>query len=111
MVDITHQVNGHGEAHPVTSSTSKAGHAHPLDPLSPAEINAVVQSVNAHATNLPENKFKPKNLLFNSISLKEPPKAAVLAWTGLFTENELGAVPDLKREADVSCQRVAVTVG
>lgn len=102
MVDITHKVNGHGEAHPITSSTSKAGHAHPLDPLSPAEINQVVESLRAHISNLPENKYKPKNALFNSISLKEPAKAAVLSWAGLFTEAELGSVPDLKREADVS---------
>jgi primary-amine oxidase len=49
-----------------------AEHAHPLDPLSPDELERVVALVRAHS----RYRF---GMRFGTIALKEPPKAALLA--------------------------------
>src|SRR5579883_2209551 len=54
---------------------------HPLDPLSAAEIEAAAALLKA------EFESEQHRLLFVSISLHEPPKAAVLGWP------EAGPVP------------------
>lgn len=46
---------------------------------------------------------RPQRLNFNSLSLYEPPKAAVLLWSGVLPRSELPAdIPALVRQADVS---------
>ncbi|WVF71054.1 hypothetical protein IAT40_005851 [Kwoniella sp. CBS 6097] len=85
---------------------SESPSAHPLDPLSPAEIRNAVAAVNSFLTT---NKYAGKPLvrpLFNSISLREPPKYAVLRWSGLFGDEDLASAGSsgnepLKRQADV----------
>ncbi|KAK6910716.1 hypothetical protein I203_104748 [Kwoniella mangroviensis CBS 8507] len=80
--------------------------AHPLDPLSADEIRTAVSAVRTFL-GTHENVGKPLvRPLFNSISLREPPKYAVLRWSGLFDEQDLEAVGSsgtepLKRQADV----------
>ncbi|WVQ68310.1 uncharacterized protein L199_006517 [Kwoniella botswanensis] len=80
--------------------------AHPLDPLSADEIRTAVSAVRTFL-GTHENVGKPLvKPLFNSISLREPPKYAVLRWSGLFDEQDLEAVGSsgtepLKRQADV----------
>jgi Cu2+-containing amine oxidase len=70
--------------------------AHPLDPLT-----ASVKS-NLEATE------KVEKILFNSISLHEPNKYAVLLWAGTFSEKEIRAtgasIEPLVRQAEVRSQ-------
>ncbi|WVR04520.1 hypothetical protein IAU60_001524 [Kwoniella sp. DSM 27419] len=90
----------------VTSQPSTS-HAHPLDPLSPSEIKQAVAAVRAFLVTDKYNGKPVERPLFNSISLKEPSKYAVLRWSGLFNAKELvDAAGDLaneplKRQADV----------
>lgn len=56
----------------VAGSAPAAGPAHPLDPLSPQEIKAV--------TSLVQAKNKNKLIAFNTVTLKEPVKAAYYRW-------------------------------
>ncbi|WWD15630.1 hypothetical protein CI109_100052 [Kwoniella shandongensis] len=80
--------------------------AHPLDPLSATEIRLAVDAVRAF---LATNKYAGKPVekpLFNSISLREPPKYSVLRWSGLFSAKdfeEAGADANapVKRQADI----------
>ena len=45
---------------------------HPLDPLSPSEITAAVALIRAY--------FSGKTISFNTVTLKEPPKAVLKPW-------------------------------
>ncbi|WWC67794.1 uncharacterized protein I206_101707 [Kwoniella pini CBS 10737] len=86
----------------------KQSSAHPLDPLSASEIRNAVGAVRAFlAANTYKAEKPVEKPLFNSISLKEPPKYAVLRWSGLFSAKELAAVGEsstdepVRRQADV----------
>ncbi|KAL7420677.1 peroxisomal copper amine oxidase [Cryptotrichosporon argae] len=80
-------------------------HAHPQDPLSAAEILAAVAATRAHLAQGGYAGAPIERALFNSVSLCEPSKYAVLQWSGLFTEKEIAAVAggthELKRQADI----------
>jgi primary-amine oxidase len=77
--------------------------------LTASEIRHVVDAVRSHLVKSASAKA-PKPItkaLFNSISLREPSKYAVLQWAGTFSRKELssaGAQVDapLHRQADVS---------
>ena len=90
-----------------SSRTVPASLAHPLDPLTANEIRQTVAAVRAYVkTGAPAPKPIEK-ILFNSISLQEPNKYAVLLWLGTFTEKQIraaatGEVESLKRQAEVS---------
>ncbi|KIR59618.1 peroxisomal copper amine oxidase, partial [Cryptococcus bacillisporus CA1873] len=80
--------------------------AHPLDPLSAFEISAAVSAVRAHIQKGIYATKKPiEKTVFNSVTLREPSKHAVLKWSGVLTDDELekvrGEKGDLKRQADV----------
>lgn len=82
--------------------------AHPLDPLSAFEISAAVSAVRAHIQKGIYATKKPiEKTVFNSVTLREPSKHAVLKWSGVLTDDDLekvrGEKDDLKRQADVSC--------
>lgn len=86
------------QAHPAS--------AHPLDPLTAAEIRQAVAAVRAH---MDKGEFAgaPAKPLFNSVAIKEPPKYDLLNWAGIFTPKEIAAVSSapiqpVKRQADVS---------
>ncbi|WWC67423.1 uncharacterized protein I206_101331 [Kwoniella pini CBS 10737] len=82
---------------------------HPLDPLTAAEIFAVSAAVREHVVSRALPGIKPiQRLYFNSISLREPSKYAVLLWSGLFQPKEVervsaksGKTHQITREADV----------
>ena len=81
--------------------------AHPLDPLSPVEIRSVVEAVRTYIETAPALSKPVERALFNSISLREPAKYAVLNWSGLFGPKDFaaaGSSTDLAvlRQADVS---------
>lgn len=91
----------------VTTANTKASMAHPLDPLTPAEIKGAVAAVRAFLKKGGAEGARV-NPLFNSISLREPPKYDMLRWTGLFTPKEIAAAAPkhkaapIRRQADVS---------
>lgn len=64
---------------------------------------AAVAAVREHVQALPASEpTRPQRLNFNSLSLYEPSKAAVLLWAGLIPRAELPAdIPALVRQADV----------
>jgi primary-amine oxidase len=106
MVQMAHSL-------PAMMSSTSLGktltaHAHPLDPLTAAEIRATVSAVRSHIAKSPEAPKPIERALFNSISLREPAKYAVLEWSGLFSKKDLVAAGakengKLLRQADVSC--------
>jgi len=75
-------------------------HAHPLDPLVASEIVATSQAVRRYSDAL---QVPLERLLFNSITLREPPKLSVLKWAGIVQDPEvLNANSEIKRQAEVS---------
>jgi hypothetical protein len=75
-------------------------HAHPLDPLVASEIVATSQAVRRYSDAL---QVPLERLLFNSITLREPPKLSVLKWAGTVQDPEvLSADSEIKRQAEVS---------
>lgn len=88
------------------SKPNSASGAHPFDPLTQDEIRASVAAVRSF---IKKGGYdgEPASPLFNTISLREPPKADVLRWMGLFSEEEIAAIATTKaapirRQADVS---------
>jgi Cu2+-containing amine oxidase len=76
--------------------------AHPLDPLSPSEIEAASAAVREYVANLKDGEPRPEHILFNTITLYEPPKAAVLKWSGVIPVQQLSEpFPALVRQAEV----------
>ncbi len=80
--------------------------AHPFDPLTQDEIHASVAAVRAFVK-AGGYDGEPASPLFNTISLREPPKVDVLRWMGLFSDKEIAAIATtapspIKRQADVS---------
>ncbi|KAK4688397.1 primary-amine oxidase, partial [Tremellales sp. Uapishka_1] len=80
-------------------------YAHPLDPLTAGEIRSSVAAVRNY---IAKGGYAGKPIarpLFNSISLREPSKHAVLQWSGLFSPKELshirGRHDELVRQADI----------
>jgi Cu2+-containing amine oxidase len=96
-----------GSAH--TASADREANQHPLDPLTANEIRAVVAAIRSYAA-MPEAAVGGKsieNLLFNSVTLKPPPKYSVLKWSGAIPTAELeeisqGNIQQITRQADVS---------
>jgi primary-amine oxidase len=89
-----------------TSRTIPSNLAHPLDPLTANEIRQAVAALRTYVK-LEATAPKPiEKILFNSISLREPNKYAVLLWAGTFSEKEIraagGEVEPLIRQAEVS---------
>lgn len=89
----------------VSNTKSNSG-AHPFDPLTQEEILASVAAIRAHVAKGGYDG-EPAKPLFNTISLREPPKADVLRWMNLFSEKEVTAIATtppspIKRQADVS---------
>lgn len=90
-----------------TTNTAKSNMgAHPFDPLTQAEILASVAAVRAFVAKGGYDG-EPAKPLFNTISLREPPKVDVLRYMNLFSEKEIAAVATtkpskIKRQADVS---------
>ena len=80
--------------------------AHPLDPLTASEIRKTVAAVRSYVNSDAGRHLGAEKILFNSISLREPNKYAVLLWAGTFSEKQIraagGNVEDLLRQADVS---------
>lgn len=75
-------------------------HAHPLDPLTSAEILATSRAVRQYSDAL---KVPLDRLLFNSITLREPPKLSVLKWAGVVQDPEVLSAPsEIIRQAEVS---------
>lgn len=90
-----------------TPPKARPSYAHPLDPLTASEIRHVVDAVRSHLVKSAKAPKPITKALFNSISLREPSKYAVLQWAGTFSRKELstaGAQVDapLNRQADVS---------
>jgi len=84
--------------------------AHPLDPLAASEIRQTVGALRSYVQSGLETPGSVEKILFNSISLHEPNKYAVLLWAGTFTEKEIkasGATAEpLVRQAEVCrCKR------
>ncbi|GHJ87119.1 hypothetical protein NliqN6_3521 [Naganishia liquefaciens] len=78
---------------------SDSTHAHPLDPLTAAEILLTSKAVRTHSSSLP---VPLERLLFNSISLREPPKLSVLRYMGIVQDPEVKAASsEIKRQAIV----------
>lgn len=79
--------------------------AHPLDPLSASEIRLTVGALRAYMRLKPEAPNGVDKMLFNSISLHEPNKYAVLLWAGTFSEKQIRAtgveIEPLVRQAEV----------
>ncbi|WVQ81728.1 hypothetical protein IAT38_003853 [Cryptococcus sp. DSM 104549] len=80
--------------------------AHPLDPLSAAEILSAVTAVRSFIAKGSPTARKPiERPIFNSATLREPSKYAVLQWSGVVGKEELesvrGGKGELKRQADV----------
>lgn len=74
-------------------------HAHPLDPLTSAEILATSRAVRQYSDAL---EVPLDRLLFNSITLREPPKLSVLKWAGVVKDEEvLNAPSEIVRQAEV----------
>jgi Cu2+-containing amine oxidase len=69
-------VNGttltNGSAH--VNGTTKPGTTHPFDPLTASEISLAVSII--------QREYSSLALHFNTVTLKEPPKATMLAWLG-----------------------------
>ncbi|GFZ48473.1 Copper amine oxidase 1 [Saitozyma sp. JCM 24511] len=89
-----------------TPPKARPSYAHPLDPLTASEIRHVVDAVRSHLVKSAKAPKPITKALFNSISLREPSKYAVLQWAGTFSRKELstaGAQVDapLNRQADV----------
>lgn len=80
--------------------------AHPLDPLTASEIRQTVGALRLYVKTSLEATEKVEKILFNSISLHEPNKYAVLLWAGTFSEKEIRAtgasIEPLVRQAEVS---------
>jgi primary-amine oxidase len=80
--------------------------AHPLDPLTASEIRQTVAAVRAYVKLGTDTTSSVEKILFNSISLREPNKYAVLLWAGTFSEKQIraagGSIEPLLRQADVS---------
>ncbi|ORY21000.1 putative peroxisomal copper amine oxidase [Naematelia encephala] len=89
----------------MNSPKSVHNFAHPLDPLSSQEILAAVAAVRTYISNGGHEGKPIERPLFNTISLREPGKYAVLQWSGLFRAEELegvrGTRQHLRRQADV----------
>lgn len=88
------------------AATKSTSTAHPLDPLTVAEIKGSVAAVRKYCAD-GKAEGNPKEVLFNSIALLEPPKYDVLRWAGTFTPKEITAstgakLQPIKRQADVS---------
>jgi Cu2+-containing amine oxidase len=81
--------------------------AHPLDPLTASEIRQTVAALRKYVKTDAHAPQDVEKILFNSISLHEPNKYAVLLWAGTFSKKEIiaaGAVIEpLLRQAEV-CQ-------
>lgn len=78
---------------------------HPLDPLSSQEISTAADIVRKHASSL---ELPLERLVFNSISLKEPVKLAVLKYLGVVNDPDvLATKATIKRQADVSVSMLA----
>lgn len=80
--------------------------AHPLDPLTANEIRQAVAALRSYVK-LGAQAPKPiEKILYNSISLREPNKYAVLLWAGTFNEKQIRAagaeIEPLIRQAEVS---------
>lgn len=60
--------------HATASVAPPPAPAHPLDPLTPTEISAVLAAVLAHFG-------ANAGVLFNTVTLREPPKSAYVAWS------------------------------
>ena len=79
--------------------------AHPLDPLTASEIRQTVSAIRSYVKSSLEASEKVEKILFNSISLHEPNKYAVLLWAGTFSEKEIRAtgasIQPLVRQAEV----------
>ncbi len=75
-----------------TSRAQTDSSAFPLDPLTPKEINQVLQI-------LKDNRLTTPGDFFNIINLKEPPKKEVLAWTpgGAFRREAFASYYDYSR--------------
>lgn len=79
-------------------------HSHPLDPLTSAEILATSRAVRKYSDAL---KVPLDRLLFNSITLREPPKLSVLKWAGVVQDPEVqNADSEIVRQAEVSSVHV-----
>ena len=82
--------------------------AHPLDPLTASEIRQTVGALRSYVKTSLEATEKIEKILFNSISLHEPDKYAVLLWAGTFSEKEIratgAAIEPLVRQAEVRSQ-------
>lgn len=80
--------------------------AHPLDPLTASEIRQAVATVRSYVKVEAKAPKPIEKILFNSISLREPNKYAVLLWAGTFTEKQIRAagceIEPLIRQAEVS---------
>jgi Cu2+-containing amine oxidase len=79
--------------------------AYPLDPLTASEIRQTVGALRSYVKSGLEATEKVEKILFNSISLHEPNKYAVLLWAGTFSEKEIRAtgasIEPLVRQAEV----------
>jgi Cu2+-containing amine oxidase len=79
--------------------------AHPLDPLTASEIRQTVGAVRTYVKTSDDAPKSVEKILFNSISLHEPNKYAVLKWAGTFSEKEIRnagcSIEPLKRQAEV----------
>jgi primary-amine oxidase len=89
--------------------------AHPLDPLSANEIRQTVAILRTYVNSGSSSSDDVQQILFNSISLHEPNKYAVLLWAGTFTEKQIkvagGSVAPLLRQAEVSSSSGSGSVG
>lgn len=70
---------------------------HPLDPLTPAEIVQCTSAIRAHCSALEKPIDRP---YFNSVTLREPNKQAVLAWSGVVELEQQPSEP-IVRQADI----------
>jgi Cu2+-containing amine oxidase len=65
------------------AAAATAAAPHPLDPLTPGEVAAAAAACRARAAGggaLPGRGGAPGRLRFNTVTLQEPPKAALLAF-------------------------------
>ncbi|KLT39260.1 putative peroxisomal copper amine oxidase, partial [Cutaneotrichosporon oleaginosum] len=97
MVSTTNPANG--------TKPNHALGAHPLDPLTQDEIRASVAAIRAFVKKGGYDG-EPASPLFNTISLREPPKVDVLRWMGLFSDKEIAEVATtqpapIRRQADL----------
>ncbi|CDZ98332.1 peroxisomal copper amine oxidase [Phaffia rhodozyma] len=81
--------------------SSQKPYSHPLDPLTSQEIVLASSAIRSYTNAL---EVPLERLLFNSITLKEPPKLSVLKWGGVVKAPEVEAASDvITRQADVHC--------